>query len=130
MFKLSKASLDMMKGVHPDLVKVVKRAIEITQVDFAVTYGVRTVAEQKKMVAKGVSTTMNSRHIPTNGYAHAVDLGAIKNGSISYEWPLYYKLADAMKQAAKELNVPVEWGGDWKTFKDGPHFQLPYKLYP
>lgn len=131
MFNLSQRSRNNLEGVHPDLVRVVERAIQITTVDFMVTCGVRTIAEQKVLVAQGASKTMNSRHIPgKDGYAKAVDLAAMIGPNIKWDWPLYYKLADAMKAAAKELNVPLEWGGDWKSFKDGPHFQLPARIYP
>ena len=126
MFVLSKKSLDRLTGVHPDLVRVVKRAIEITTVDFAVLEGVRSKSRQEQLVKAGASQTMNSRHIT----GHAVDLGAYVSGSVRWDWPLYSKIADALKQAAAELGVPIEWGGDWRTFKDGPHFQLPHKEYP
>jgi peptidoglycan L-alanyl-D-glutamate endopeptidase CwlK len=115
-----------MKGVHPDLVKVVMRAIEISEVDFTVLEGVRLLARQKQLVAQGASKTMKSRHLT----GHAVDLGAWVGGRVAWDWPLYYKIAKAMKQAAAELNQPIEWGGDWRTFKDGPHWQLPWKGYP
>ena len=126
MYVLSKKSLDRLAGVHPDLVRVVKRAIEITTVDFAVLEGVRSKSRQEQLVKAGASQTMNSRHIT----GHAVDLGAYVSGSVRWDWPLYHKIADAVKQAAAELGVPIEWGGDWRTFKDGPHFQLPHKEYP
>jgi peptidoglycan L-alanyl-D-glutamate endopeptidase CwlK len=125
-FKLSKRSLDRMVGIHPDLVRVVKRAIEITDVDFVVLEGLRTKERQIELVSKGASMTMNSRHL--NGCA--VDLGAWVAGTVRWDWPLYYKIAFAMKEAAKELNVDMEWGGDWRTFKDGPHYQLSRKAYP
>lgn len=131
MFVLGQGSLDNLKGVHPDMVRIVQRAIQLTQVDFTVTCGVRTIAEQKVLVAAGASKTMNSRHIPgKDGYSKAVDLAALIGGQVRWDWPLYYKLAEAMKAAATELNIPLEWGGDWKSFKDGPHFQLPAKFYP
>lgn len=125
-FVLSKKSLDRLSGVHPDLVRVVKRAIEITEVDFTVLEGVRSKTRQEQLVKAGASQTMRSRHLT----GHAVDLGAYVAGSVRWDWPLYYKIADAVKQAASELQVPIEWGGDWKTFKDGPHWQLPWKEYP
>lgn len=125
-FKLSKRSLDRLVGVHPDLVRVVKRAIEITEVDFVVLEGLRTKERQIELVSKGASMTMNSRHL--NGCA--VDLGAWVAGTVRWDWPLYYTIAFAMKEAAKELNVAMEWGGDWRTFKDGPHYQLNRKVYP
>ena len=126
MYVLSKKSLDRLTGVHPDLVRVVKRAIEITPVDFAVLEGVRSKARQEQLVKAGASQTMNSRHLT----GHAVDLGAYVSGSVRWDWPLYHKIADAVKQAAAELGVPIGWGGDWRKFKDGPHFQLPHKEYP
>lgn len=129
-FALSERSLDRLVGVHPDLVRIVKRAIQISEIDFVVTEGVRTLERQKQLVKSGASTTMNSRHIPAGGYSHAVDLAALISGKVSWDWPLYTKIAKAMKQAAKEIGVPLEWGGDWRSFKDGPHFQLPWKSYP
>lgn len=121
MFKLSQRSIDRLNGVHPDLVSVVKLAIERSDVDFMVTEGLRSRERQKELVAAGASKTMNSRHIT----GHAVDLAAYVNG-IRWDWPLYEKIAKAMKQAAYELNIKIEWGGDWKSFKDGPHFQIPW----
>lgn len=125
-FKLGQKSLDRLAGVHPELVACVKRAIELSTVDFAVLEGVRSKARQEQLVAAGASQTMNSRHLT----GHAVDLGAMVSGTVRWDWPLYFKVADAMKKAAAELSVPLEWGGDWKKFKDGPHFQLPFKGYP
>ena len=125
-YYLGKRSLERLEDVHPDLVEVVKTAIDITEVDFTVLEGLRSTERQRKLVAKGASTTMNSRHLT----GHAVDLGAWVGGTVRWDWPLYYKIADAMKQAASELDIPIEWGGDWKSFKDGPHFQLPWKDYP
>lgn len=125
-YKLGIRSKHRLKGVHPDLVAVVKRAIEITDVDFTVLEGMRTLKRQEELVAKGASKTINSRHLT----GHAVDLGAWVDGTVRWDWPLYYKIADAMLQAAKELDVKVEWGGHWSTFKDGPHFQLNWEEYP
>lgn len=125
-YNLSKKSRDRLAGVHPDLVKVVERAIEITEIDFAVLEGVRSKTRQEQLVKAGASQTMRSRHLT----GHAVDLGAYVAGSVRWDWPLYHKLAVAVKQAATELQIPIEWGGDWTTFKDGPHWQLPWKDYP
>lgn len=122
-YKLSLRSRQRLSGVHPDLVAVVKRAIEITEQDFAVTEGIRNIDRQRQLVAKGKSKTMNSRHLT----GHAVDLVP---WPVSWDWEHFYPIADAMKTAAKELKVDLEWGGDWKTFKDGPHFQLSWKKYP
>ena len=126
MFKLSQRSKDRLKGVHPDLVNVVEHAIEITTVDFAVLEGLRTPERQKVLKEAGASQTLNSRHIT----GHAVDLGAWVDGEVRWDWPLYNQIAKAMKAAAAELDIPIEWGGDWSRFKDGPHWQLPRKEYP
>lgn len=126
MFRLGTTSEKNLKGVHPDLVRVVRRAIEITEVDFRVGEGLRSLAQQKKNVAKGVSWTLKSRHLD----GHAVDLLALIGGKVSWSWAPYYKIAAAMKQAAEELRVPIVWGGDWRKTKDGPHFELDRKAYP
>ena len=125
-FVLGQRSIDRLKGVHPDLVKVVKLALTKVDRDFTVGEGLRTIETQRKYVAEGKSKTMNSRHLT----GHAVDLWPLVDGKVTWDWKYYYPLADAMKAAAKELNVPLEWGGDWTSFKDGPHFQLPFKQYP
>lgn len=125
-FSLSQRSRQKLVGVHPDLIRVVERAITITPVDFVVTEGLRSVARQKQLVAAGASQTMRSRHIT----GHAVDLAALVGKQVRWDWPLYAQLATAMKQAAKDVGVPIEWGGDWKSLKDGPHFQLPTTSYP
>ena len=126
MFQLGRRSKKRLKGLHPDLVRVVERAITLTQVDFTVTEGLRTEARQKELFALGATTTMNSRHLT----GHAVDIAAWVGGEIRWDWPLYHQLGAAMKLAAVEEDVTIEWGGDWKSFKDGPHFQLPWKDYP
>lgn len=131
--RLGKVSRDRLEGVHPDLVKVVLRAIQITPLDFAVTEGVRTVRQQKINVAKGASQTMKSRHIPSSNQCNmgcAVDIAPIVSGKLRWDWPLFNILAVAMKKASADVDVPVDWGGDWRQFKDGPHFQLPWKQYP
>ena len=125
-FKLSDKSLSRLEGVHPDLVKVVKLAITTTPVDFVITEGVRSITRQKELFASKATTTMNSRHLT----GHAIDLAAIdEKGNVTWDWAYYFKLEQAVKSAAKELGIKIEWGGDW-NFKDGPHWQLPWKSYP
>jgi peptidoglycan L-alanyl-D-glutamate endopeptidase CwlK len=124
-----------LREVHPDLAAIFRRARDIQRAagkaEPVVTCGKRTVAEQRELVAKGASKTMNSRHIPgRDGYSRAIDICFIINGRMDWSWPLYKGFADMMKQAAKELKLSVEWGGDWAKFKDGPHFQLPFAKYP
>ena len=125
-FKLGARSIERLQGVHPDLVRVVHRAITLTPVDFTVLEGLRSPERQKTLVASGASQTLNSRHIT----GHAVDLGAWVDNQVDWSWPLYTKIANAMKAAANELGISIVWGGDWKTFKDGPHFELDRKVYP
>lgn len=132
--KINTASTARLRGVHPDLVRVVQRCAadwKDPETGFIVTCGTRTLEEQKVLKAKGASKTLRSRHIPTaNGYGHAVDLAATVQGQVRWDWPLYDKIAKAMKAAAKAEKVPLEWGGDWVSFRDGPHFQLPWSSYP
>lgn len=123
---LTDRSLKALKGVHPDLVRVVKRAAEISPTPFIVTEGVRTVARQRELFASGASKTMASRHLR----GHAIDFVPVVGGKITWKWPAFLPVADAFKKAAAELKVPIVWGGDWKTFKDGPHIELSRKAYP
>lgn len=125
-FKFSKRSENNLVGVNADLVKIVRLALTLTTVDFGITEGLRTQERQKELLAAGKSQTMNSRHIK----GHAVDVVAYLGSQVSWEWKFYEQIASAFKKAAAELNIPVEWGGDWKTLKDGPHFQLPHRDYP
>lgn len=122
-YALGTRSRQRLSGVHPDLVAVVKRAIQITEQDFSVLEGIRNINRQKELFKAGKSTTMNSRHLT----GHAVDLAP---WPISWEWEGFYPIAEAMKQAAEELDVAIVWGGDWKSFPDGPHFELDRKAYP
>ena len=124
-FQLSERSHLRLQGVHPDLVRVVERAIATSDLDFMVTEGLRTKEQQAKYVAAGRSQTKNSRHLT----GHAVDLAVMIDGSLTWEWAHYAHLADIMKQAAKDLSIKIEWGGDWRTLRDGPHFQLPWGQY-
>lgn len=149
-FKLSQRSHDRMVGVHPDLVAVVNRAIELTAIDFGVTEGLRTAKRQKELVAAGASKTMNSRHIT----GHAVDVAAYLDRELRWDFGLYLQIAEAFRQAARELNTPVVWGACWTTINrvedlgaavatyterkrreggrpliDGPHFELWREVY-
>lgn len=127
-------SLRNLQGIHPDLRKVMDRALQEAPFAFVVTEGLRTLERQKELVRIGASNTLNSRHLT----GHAVDLVPFvdidKDGKVEaeemYSWPLYYKLAPAIKAAALKEGVAIEWGGDWKKFRDGPHWQLSAKKYP
>ena len=153
MFKLSSKSLGKLEGVNPLMVDTVKRAIQLTKVDFGVIYGVRSLETQKKLYAAGRSQTMKSKHlIQTDGTSHAVDLMAYDGSEPSWEIVMYDDIADAMKAAAKETGAKVRWGAAWnidniaewerpmedamnnyidirrsqgrRPFIDGPHFEL------
>lgn len=130
--KLDVISERNLKQVHPDLVKVVRKAAELTTLGFRVIEGPRTLARQRQLVAKGASQTLRSRHIPGGrlNVAHAVDLAVLVGGTVRWDWPLYHKLAVIVKQAARDVDIPIEWGGDWRGFPDGPHWQLPWSKYP
>ena len=137
-YSLGTRSMQNLSGVHPDLIKVVKRAIEITEQDFTVLEGIRSTERQRQLYKSGASKTMNSRHIT----GHAVDLAP---WPISWEWEQFYPIADAVIVASKELDVPVRWGGNWGVkdvrewdkdaqalneaysgkFPDGPHIEIP-----
>jgi peptidoglycan L-alanyl-D-glutamate endopeptidase CwlK len=122
-YKLGTRSMQSLSGVHPDLVEVVKLAIKITGVDFTVIEGIRNINRQRELYKAGKSTTMNSRHIT----GHAVDM-------VPYpvDWndlERFETMAVAMKAAAEELEIPIVWGGDWKSFYDAPHFELDRKKY-
>lgn len=130
-FQLSDRSLQRLEGVHPSLVACVKRAIQITNVDFMVVEGVRTLARQTELFNQRpkVTNTMRSMHLIQNdGYGHAVDLAPLENGTIPWNnFSKFRTVADAMQQAANELNVKITWGGNWPTLRDGPHYQIDLK---
>ncbi|AXF41545.1 hypothetical protein SHAb15599_00194 [Acinetobacter phage SH-Ab 15599] len=126
-FSLSETSLKRLSEINPILQKIVKRAIQLSNIQFQVGEGMRTLERQKVLIKQGATQTLNSRHLT----GHAVDLIAYPNGVVSWDWKYYYMIEEAMKQAAKELNIEgLEWGGDWKSFKDGPHYQLSWAKYP
>lgn len=152
-FQLTASSEKELVGVHADLVKVVRRALELTSQEFAVADGIRTLEEQKRLVASGASKTLESRHLT----GHAVDLVPVINGKLRWEWDPIYIIADAVRLAAREQGVSLRWGGNWnadftattdttehvvaeyaewcrsqgkKAFLDGPHFELPKAKYP
>lgn len=120
------ASRARLEKVHPDLQKVASLALSYSPHDFMITEGVRTRARQKVLFDAGASRTMNSRHIT----GHAIDFAVMVGGKVRWDWPLYPPVAGAFKRAAKELNTPIIWGGDWPTLRDGPHVELDRRKYP
>ena len=127
-------SLTSLQGIHPDLRRVMDRALQDAPFAFVVTEGLRTIERQRELVRIGASKTLNSRHLT----GHAVDLVPFvdidKDGKVEaeemYSWPLYYKLAPVIKAAAAKEKVALIWGGDWRSFKDGPHWELDRRVYP
>ena len=125
--KYSPRSMNSLKGIHPDLRRVIDRALRDSPLDFVVIEGLRGVDRQRQLVADGFSKTMNSRHIT----GHAVDLMPIgPNGKGSFAWSLYDALGPAVEAAAIKELVKITWGGRWKSFRDGPHFELHRTTYP
>ena len=122
---MNQKSKDRLAQIHPDLARVIYRADEMKQMDFIVTEGIRTLERQKELLAKHATTTLKSRHLT----GHAVDLAVMIGDEVRWDWPLYTKLGFVVKEAAKIEGIPLEWGGDWLKFKDGPHFQLPWSQY-
>lgn len=152
-FSLGASSRQRLTGVHKNMVELVELAIQHTGVDFSVHEGLRTPERQQGLVAAGASKTMNSRHLT----GHAVDLVPFIEGELRWDWPLCLQIADAMRSASQELDIPVIWGGVWdieldriegdleeamhlyagrmrargkRPFLDGPHYELPRRLYP
>lgn len=117
---------DRLLTIHPALADVVRRAAGSLPFGLMVVEGIRTSERQAQLVAKGASKTMNSRHLT----GHAVDLAPVVDGEVRWDWPLFAPMAAAMKRAADDLGVKLIWGGDWRTFRDGPHFELDRKAYP
>lgn len=108
-FKLSKRSITRLQGVNKDLVDVVNRAINITEIDFGVSEGLRTLEKQRELVEKGASQTLKSKHLTGN----AVDLVAYIGPKVCWELTVYDEIADAMRQSAEELDVELRWGAAW-----------------
>lgn len=152
-FYLSRASETTLIGVQEPLVRVVRRGLELSPIDFRVHEGLRTHEKQAHYVSIGASTTMDSRHLT----GHAVDLLALDAGKPSWHWPLYYQIMRAVQRAAREMDVEIRWGGVWdrllnslgddledevaqyvvrrkaagrKAFLDGPHIELSRGKYP
>lgn len=113
-----------LKGVHPDLVRVVQSAADRTPL--TVIEGLRTAERQKQMVAQGSSQTYSSRHIT----GHAVDLAPLVDGAPSWDWGYFHIMAPIVLETATILRIPVRWGGNWRTLRDGPHFELDREAYP
>lgn len=150
-YAFGKKSKSLIRGLHPDLVMVAERAISISKIDFSVVEGMRTLARQNELFKTGASKTMDSRHLT----GHAIDVAPYVGGSIRWDWPLFYRLAEVFKLAASQFDIQIVWGGVWdkrlndladpeeevaeyvlrrksmnrKAFIDGPHFELSREVY-
>ena len=122
-YKLGKKSRTRLVGVHPDLILLLGTAIQITPVDFTVLEGLRTKERQARLLEEKKTTTMNSRHLTGD----AVDIGALIDGKISWDWQYYEDIYGAVCEASRQLGIEFEWGGNWKSFKDGVHYQRPWR---
>jgi len=160
-YHFSRRSLRILEGIHPKhgvmspvyppLAEAVRLCIQFSRVDITVLSAtLRTEEEQRTFVREGRSKTMSSLHLPqADGFVHAVDLAALEGGTVSWRPDVYFDLAEAMQTAARELDLPIVWGGAWakingsrdidelhadyvarkrsegrRPFFDGPHFQL------
>ena len=124
-FKFGKKSLEHLSTVHPDLQTLFKRAITASPHDFSITEGVRSQERQKALYEAGKSQTMNSRHIT----GKAVDIAIFVNGKLTWDYKYYIEVANHIKLVAKSMSIPIVWGGDFVSFKDGPHYELSRKVY-
>jgi len=131
-FEFGRKSLAKLEGVHPNLVRVAKKAITLSPIDFGISQGVRTLEQQQDLYAQGrslpgpiVTWTMNSKHLKqADGYGHAIDILVFINGKVSWEEHFYEQVAPYMKKAAELEGVKIIWGGDWKKTKDRPHYEI------
>ena len=119
-FKFSRRSIDALRGVDPRLALIASRALLYSDVDFAITEGLRTKERQERLFADGSTRTLISKH----NVGKAIDVAAYDDGAISWVWELYEEISTAFQQAADELNIPIRWGGTFETLKDGAHFEL------
>lgn len=126
MYSFSQRSLERLKGVHPDLVKVMSEAIKDSPYDFGITEGRRAPERQQQLYKEGKSRTLNSRHLT----GHAVDIAVFIGKDVSWDFRYYDAVAEHIKKVADSMNIPIVWGGEWRGLVDGPHFELNRKTYP
>ena len=125
-FSFGTKSSERLAQVHPDLQRVFNEAIKDSPLDFSITQGLRTKEQQKVLFDAGKSQTMNSRHLT----GKAVDIAVIREGEVTWYFKYYQLVSDHIKKVAKELGIEVAWGGDWASFRDGPHYELHRSVYP
>ena len=136
-YKLSERSLKNLEHIHPDLVKIMKEAIKNSPIDFTITDGLRTTAQQQALYAKGRTVpgtkvtnadgirSKSNHQAKSDGYGYAVDLYAYHSGKVQVNDDKSLKIiATHIKSVASKLGIKIEWGGDWKSIIDYPHFEL------
>ena len=124
---LNERSEQRLLGVHLDLCRVVRAARVASPFRFEISEGLRTKARQAELVKAGKSQTQNSRHLT----GHAIDIVILNtDGSANWSFDRYKSVADVFKREASRLGIKITWGGDWKTLRDGPHFELDRAAYP
>lgn len=125
-FTFSDRSYRNLRGVRPELIAVATLALARSEIDFVVTEGLRSHQRQMDLVKEGASRTLDSRHLT----GHAIDVAALSDGKIVWDWPACERIAAAFKSAAADLGIAIVWGGDWPGFRDGPHFELNRTAFP
>lgn len=132
MYKFGAASKSKLVGVHPDLVRVAERAIQISKVDFGISEGARSYERQVELLKQRKTTTLHSKHLvqDSTGYSHAIDTFAYVNGQATYNWRYYGPIVQAFVEAATALGVQLRFGHLWKDFTDSVHIELNGKYYP
>lgn len=125
-FKFSARSLANLEGVHPDLLRLADRALDLSYIDFGISEGLRTSERQRELYRMGATWTLNSRHLT----GHAIDVFPWFEGRARWDWPFFHEIHHAFERAFLVEDVPFEWGGHWHSNPDGPHFQLPWEKYP
>lgn len=124
-------SLRKLSTVHEDLQRVAHRALELSPFDFGITSGSRSAEEQNALFAQGASQLDGYARKSRHQTGHAIDFAVYdENGNITWDFSYFMQVSWAFKQAARELNIPIIWGGDWVSFKDGPHVELDKAVYP
>ena len=127
MYSFSVKSLNLLNNpkLNPSLRTLFMEAIKDAPLDFTIIETVRTKEKQLEYVTKGASKTMRSRHIPetnSSGFCEAVDAAPYP-----IDWndkERFKKLAAHILKKANQLNIPITWGGNFKTLVDMPHYEL------
>ncbi len=119
-WKFGKKSLERLAGIKEPLQTLAKAAITDSPYDFSITNGLRTLEEQKVLFANGKSKTMKSKHLTGDAF----DIAVFVDGKLTWDLKYYKAVATHIKKVAAKLGIKITWGGDWKSFIDGPHFQL------